>query len=59
MNGATEAFARVKIDALLRDAGWSLTDGASVLYEQALPDGTKADYVSSFRHSTFNVDTPN
>ena len=45
MNGATEAFARVKIDALLRDAGWSLTDGASVLYEHALPDGTKADYV--------------
>ena len=45
MNGATEAFARVKIDARLRDAGWSLTDGASVLYEHALPDGTKADYV--------------
>ena len=45
MNGATEAFARVKIDALLRDAGWSLTDGASVLYEHALPDGTKADYI--------------
>ena len=45
MNGATEAFARVKIDTLLRDAGWSLTDGASVLYEHVLPDGTKADYV--------------
>ena len=31
MSGTTEAFARVKIDALLKDAGWNLTDGASVL----------------------------
>ncbi len=45
MSGATEAFARVKIDALLRDAGWNLTDGVSVLFEHALPDGTQADYV--------------
>ncbi len=45
MSGTTEAFARVKIDALLRDAGWDLTDGASVLFEHALPDGTQADYV--------------
>ena len=45
MSGTTEAFARVKIDALLKDAGWSLTDGASVLFEHALPDGTQADYV--------------
>ena len=45
MNGTTEAFARVKIDALLRDAGWNLTDGSSVLFEHALPDGTQADYV--------------
>jgi len=42
---ATEAFARVKIGALLRDAGWNLTDGASVLFEPTLPDGTKTDYV--------------
>ncbi len=40
----TEAFARVKIDALLKDAGWNL-DGSSVLFEHALPDGTQADYV--------------
>ena len=45
MSGTTEAFARVKIDALLQDAGWSLADGTSVLFEHALPDGTQADYV--------------
>ena len=45
MSGTTEAFARVKIDALLEDAGWNLSDGASVLFEHALPDGTQADYV--------------
>ena len=45
MSGTTEAFARVKIDALLKDAGWNLTDGSSVLFEHALPDGTQADYV--------------
>ena len=41
----TEAFARVKIDALLKDAGWNLTDGSSVLFEHGLPDGTQADYL--------------
>ena len=30
MSGTTEAFSRVKIDALLKDAGWDLTDGVSV-----------------------------
>ena len=45
MSGTTEAFARVKIDALLKDAGWNLTDGSSVQFEHALPDGTQADYV--------------
>ena len=45
MSNTTEAFARVKIDALLQDAGWNLTDGVSVLFEHALPDGTQADYV--------------
>ena len=44
MSGTTEAFARVKIDALLRDAGWNPTDGTSVLVEHILPDGTQADY---------------
>ena len=45
MRDTTEAFARVKIDALLRDAGWNLPDGMSVRFEHALPDGTQADYV--------------
>ncbi len=45
MENKTEAFARVKIDALLKDAGWNLTDSSSVLFEHALPDGTLADYV--------------
>jgi len=45
MSKTTEAFARVKIDALLKDTGWSLTDGSSVLFEHALPDGSLADYV--------------
>ena len=42
---ANEAFSRVRIDALLADAGWNLSDGASVLFEHALPDGSRADYV--------------
>ena len=42
---ATEAFSRVKIDALLRDAGWELGDDGNVLFEYALPDGSRADYV--------------
>ena len=45
MSGTTEAFSRVKLDALLKDVGWNLTDGVSVLFEHALPDGTKSDYV--------------
>ncbi len=44
MAGTTEAFSRVKIDALLADAGWNLTDGVSVLFEHALPGGLRADY---------------
>ena len=39
-----EAFARVKIDQLLRDADWRLTDGLSVRFEYPLDDGGKADY---------------
>ena len=35
MTTTTEAFARVKIDGLLKDAGWNLTDGVSVLFEHA------------------------
>ena len=44
MSRTTEAFSRVKIDALLKDAGWNLTDGVSVLFEHTLPDGSRADY---------------
>jgi type I restriction enzyme R subunit len=39
-----EAFARVKIDQLLKDTDWRLTDGRSVRFEYALDDGGKADY---------------
>lgn len=42
---ANEAFARVHIDQLLRDADWKLIDGQSVRYEYPLDDGGKADYV--------------
>ena len=44
MSRTPEAFSRVKIDALFTDAGWNLTDGVSVLFEHALPDGSRADY---------------
>lgn len=40
-----EAFARVRIDQLLKDVGWRLTDGISVRYEYPLDDGGRADYV--------------
>ncbi len=43
MTATTEAFSRVKMDGLLKDAGWILTDGVSVLFEHALADGTQAD----------------
>jgi type I site-specific restriction endonuclease len=39
-----EAFARVKIDQLLKDADWALTDGRSVRFEYPLDGGGKADY---------------
>jgi type I restriction enzyme R subunit len=41
---ANEAFARVKIDHLLKDADWSLSDGRSVRFEYPLDDGGRADY---------------
>ena len=41
---ANEAFARVQIDQLLKDAEWKLTDGRSVRFEYPLDDGGKADY---------------
>jgi type I restriction enzyme, R subunit len=39
-----EAFARIKIDQLLKDTGWRLTDGLSVRYEYPLNGGGRADY---------------
>jgi type I restriction enzyme R subunit len=39
-----EAFARIKIDQLLKDADWRLTDGLSVRFEYPLDDGGRADY---------------
>ena len=42
---ADEAFARVKIDQLLKDADWSLTDGRNVRSECALDDDGSADSV--------------
>lgn len=42
--GTNEAFARVKIDQLLKDAAWALSDGRSVRYEYPLDDGGRADY---------------
>ena len=44
MTGPTEAFSRVQIDVLLKDAGGTLTDGVSVLFEHALTDGACAYY---------------
>lgn len=46
----TEAFSRVVIDALLTAQGWNLTDGFSVRFEYALPDGTRADYLLCDRY---------
>lgn len=41
---SNEAFARVRIDQLLKDAQWRLTDGLSVRFEYPFDDGTRADY---------------
>jgi type I restriction enzyme R subunit len=48
---ANEAFARVKIDQLLKDADWALSDGRSVRFEYPLDDGGKADYTLFDRQS--------
>lgn len=45
MKRTTEAFARVKADKLLEDAGWNLTDGVSVRFEYSLPERTQSDYM--------------
>ena len=45
-----EAFARVKIDALLAAQGWNTQDPNAVRYEVVLPDSKRADYVLCDRH---------
>ena len=45
MSGTTEAFSRVKIDALLTDADWNPTEDVSVPFQYALDDSTLADNV--------------
>lgn len=40
----------MKIDQLLKDVGWALTDGKSVHFEYPLDDGGKADYVLADRN---------
>ncbi len=42
MSCATEAFARVRVDAFLKDAGWNLVDISVVHYEWTLSDSTQA-----------------
>lgn len=42
---SNEAFARVRIDQVLKDAGWALSDGTSVRFEYPLAGAGKADYV--------------
>ena len=55
MTDTKEAFARVKIDALLKDAGWDVTDGTSVLFEHTLPDRSRSDYVLCDRVFLFGL----
>lgn len=45
-----EAFARVKIDALLAAQGWNVQDTNTIRFEVVMPDGTRADYVLCDRH---------
>jgi type I restriction enzyme R subunit len=45
-----EAFARVKIDALLAAQGRDALDTNAVRFEVQLPDGSRADYVLCDRH---------
>jgi type I restriction enzyme R subunit len=47
---SNEAFARAKIDALLADVGWKVTDGTSLRFEYVLQKGLRADYVLCDRH---------
>ncbi|MCZ7564706.1 MAG: DEAD/DEAH box helicase family protein [Burkholderiales bacterium] len=50
MTGTNEAYARVQIDAQLRDEGWDTKNPNAVRYEVVLGDGTRADYALCDRH---------
>ncbi len=50
MATSNEAFARVKIDALLAAQGWNTQDTNAVRFEVVMPDGKRADYVLCDRH---------
>lgn len=50
MTGTNEAYARVQIDAQLKDQGWDTKNPNAVRYEVVLGDGTRADYVLCDRH---------
>ncbi|MDI9332705.1 MAG: DEAD/DEAH box helicase family protein [Alphaproteobacteria bacterium] len=50
MATTNEAFARVKIDAMLLAQGWDIQDTNTVRFEVVLADGTKPDYVLCDRH---------
>jgi type I restriction enzyme R subunit len=45
MGSTNEAFARIRIDAQLKEQGWDLTDRNAVRCEVTMPDGPRADYV--------------
>ncbi len=51
MSSPAEALACTKIELLLKDADWYLTDYSNVLFEYELADGTSADYVLCDRQS--------
>ncbi|MCY4657191.1 MAG: hypothetical protein OXC80_10295 [Gammaproteobacteria bacterium] len=51
MSSPAEALACAKIELLLKDADWYLTDYSNVLFEYELADGTSADYVLCDRQS--------
>ena len=45
MRAKTDVFSRVKMDALLQDAGRNLRNGSSAPYEQTPPECTRSHYV--------------
>lgn len=49
MSVTPEASSCVKIAGLLKNVGWNVADGTSVLFGDPLPDGTRADYVNCDR----------